>query len=189
VRRGLFLDRDGIINEDKGYVHRVEDFVFLPGIFELCATAQRIGFLPIVVTNQAGIGRGYYTEGDFTRLTTWMLEQFRARGVRIAGVYHCPYHPTAGIGAYRRDSYDRKPSPGMILRACAELDLDPSGSVLIGDKASDIDAGRAARVGYNVMLSEGTGASRLEHGLAFPDLNAIRHWMEHQFAARQFGVE
>jgi len=177
MTRGLFLDRDGVINVDKGYVHRVEDFVFLPGIFELCATAQQLGFLPIVVTNQAGIGRGYYTEGDYLQLTDWMLERFNARGIRIGRVYHCPFHPTAGVGKYRRDSYDRKPNPGMILRARADFDLDLTQSVLIGDKDSDIGAGRAAGVAYNIRLSPQLSIGEGAMELAFADLATIEDWL------------
>ena len=96
-RKALFLDRDGVINVEKNYVYRIEDFEFLPGIFELCALAQRLGFLLVVITNQAGIGRGFYSEADFQQLTSWMLAQFQARGISIEQVYHFPYHPIAHI--------------------------------------------------------------------------------------------
>jgi D-glycero-D-manno-heptose 1,7-bisphosphate phosphatase len=147
ARKALFLDRDGVINVDRHHVHRIEDFEFLPGIFELCAAAADRGYLLVVVTNQAGIGRGLYTEADFQRLTAWMVSVFRQRGIDIARVYHCPYHPTAGIGAYRRESFDRKPNPGMLLKARDDLGLDLSRSVFIGDKDSDMAAGLAAGVG------------------------------------------
>lgn len=179
--RALFLDRDGIINVDSGYVHRIDDFAFVDGIFELGVWAQSLGLLPIVITNQAGIGRGLYTEDDFERITAWMLDQFRLRGVHIAGVYHCPFHPTAGIGVYRRESFDRKPNPGMILKARTDFGLDLSESVLLGDKDSDVEAGRAAGVRYNVKLVRETAADaggRLE----FPDLHAVGAWL-----ARTFG--
>ncbi|MGQ9861555.1 MAG: D-glycero-alpha-D-manno-heptose-1,7-bisphosphate 7-phosphatase [Thiobacillaceae bacterium] len=152
-RRALFLDRDGVINVEKNYVHRIEDFEFLPGIFELCATARELGYLIVVITNQAGIGRGYYTEAAFQRLTEWMLGAFRARGIDIARVYHCPYHPTAGVGEYKRESFDRKPNPGMIFKAKHELGLDLAQCVLIGDKDSDVEAGRAAGVGLLCKLA------------------------------------
>jgi D-glycero-D-manno-heptose 1,7-bisphosphate phosphatase len=147
-RKALFLDRDGVINVEKNYVYRIEDFEFLPGIFDLCTIAKQRGFLLVVITNQAGIGRGYYSEADFNRLTEWMLEEFQAHDIKIDRVYHCPYHPTAGIGKYRQESFDRKPNPGMILKARQEFNLNLSQSVLIGDKNSDIEAGRAAGVGY-----------------------------------------
>jgi len=180
VNRALFLDRDGVINTDGNYVHRIEDFEFVPGIFELCLSAQDAGFMPIVVTNQAGIGRGYYTEQDFADLTAWMLEQFIARGVRIGRVYHCPYHPTAGVGTYRRDSFDRKPNPGMILHAKRDFDFHLAACVLIGDKESDLVAGRAAGVGFNVRLRQGADAN-VQGSLEFSTLLEIGDWFGRTF--------
>ena len=167
-RKALFLDRDGVINVDRNYVHRVEDFEFLPGIVELCAAAGARGYLIVVVTNQAGIGRGYYTEADFQRLTAWMVGTFRQRSIDIARVYHCPYHPTAGVGEYRRESFDRKPNPGMLLKARDELGLDLAGSVLIGDKDSDIEAGRAAGVSHLIKLVHDAAAARPDTGRGWP---------------------
>lgn len=143
----LFLDRDGVINTDHAYVHRKEDFHFIDGIFELVATAKLAGYLVVVVTNQAGIGRGYYSEVDFQKLMGWVEEQFKARGGSIDAVYFCPDHPEHGIGRYRQESEFRKPQPGMILRAAHEHDVDLNGSILIGDKHSDIEAGLRAGVG------------------------------------------
>jgi D-glycero-D-manno-heptose 1,7-bisphosphate phosphatase len=156
VNKALFLDRDGVINVERGYVHRREDFQFLDGIFDLCRAAQRMGYLVVVATNQAGIARGYYTETEFLELTAWMAGRFAEHSIRIAGVYYCPYHPEHGIGPYRRDTEERKPRPGMILRAQADLELDLSASVLIGDKASDIAAAEAAGVGIKVLLLPGS---------------------------------
>lgn len=178
ARRALFLDRDGVINVEKNYVYRIEDFEFLPGIFELCATARELDYLLVVITNQAGIGRGYYTEADFQRLTEWMLGEFRTRGIDIARVYHCPYHPTAGLGDYKRESFDRKPNPGMILRARQDLGLDLGGSILLGDKDSDIEAGRAAGVGHLIKLSSGLASAEEEHGVeSVLDLESARQWL------------
>jgi D-glycero-D-manno-heptose 1,7-bisphosphate phosphatase len=151
--RALFLDRDGVINIERGYLHRQEEFEFREGIFEVCRSAQALGYLLLVVTNQAGIARGYYTETDFLRLTDWMLEEFGKRQVRIARVYYCPYHPVHGLGHYRLDSPDRKPKPGMLFRAQADFGLDLRASVLIGDKLSDIQAAQAAGVGTIVWLT------------------------------------
>lgn len=164
--KALFLDRDGVINREKDYVHRVEDFEFVDGIFELCRAAQAQGYLPVVITNQSGIGRGYYSEAQFQELTAWMKREFALHGVEIARVYHCPYHPDAGIGEYRAESFDRKPNPGMILRAEQDLDLDLARSVLVGDRKSDMQAGEAAGVGCRVLLRTGhsePGAERLAH--------------------------
>jgi D-glycero-D-manno-heptose 1,7-bisphosphate phosphatase len=149
----LLLDRDGVINVDHGYVWRAADFEFMPGIFDLGRAAHGLGWRLVVITNQAGIGRGLYTEADFETLTGWMRERFAAEGAALDGVYHCPTHPTAGRGPYRVDSTLRKPGPGMILQARAELGLDLRRSVLVGDKDSDIAAGLAAGVGLNLLLS------------------------------------
>jgi D-glycero-D-manno-heptose 1,7-bisphosphate phosphatase len=149
----LFLDRDGVINVDHGYVHRQQDFEFLRGIFDLARTARALGLRLVVVTNQAGIGRGLFCEADFERLTAWMCGRFADEGAPIDAVYHCPTHPTAGIGAYRVDSPRRKPGPGMILEARDELGLDLGASILLGDKRSDLEAGLAAGVGLNLLLA------------------------------------
>jgi D-glycero-D-manno-heptose 1,7-bisphosphate phosphatase len=153
--RALFLDRDGVINEDRGYVHRREDFVFLDGVFDACRRAAGLGYRLVVVTNQSGIGRGVYAEKDFRQLNEWMLAQFARRGVAIGGVYHDSTHPQCGLGEYRRVSAGRKPGPGMIFRARDELDLDLSRSALVGDRESDIAAARAAGVGTAILVEAG----------------------------------
>lgn len=146
-RPALFLDRDGVINEDREYVHLPEQVEFIDGVFDLVAGANRAGRLVVVVTNQAGIGRGFYLESQFLALTKWMKARFAERGGRIDAVYFCPYHPEYGVGPYRRESEFRKPAPGMLLQAQRELGIDMQRSILIGDKLSDIAAGRAAGVG------------------------------------------
>lgn len=158
MRAALFLDRDGVINVERDYVHRVEDVDFVDGIFTLCKAAQDAGLALVIVTNQAGIGRGYYTEEQFRALMDWMQDRFGERGVVIDAVYFCPFHPDHGIGKYRFDSFDRKPKPGMILRAQAELDIDLGASCLVGDKDSDIEAARAAGVGTAVLFASGEHA-------------------------------
>jgi D-glycero-D-manno-heptose 1,7-bisphosphate phosphatase len=152
MNKALFLDRDGVVNVECCYVHRPEDFFFQEGIFDLCRAAQSLGYLLVIATNQAGIARGYYTEPEFLELTEWMAGQFVRQGITITRVYYCPYHPVHGIGKYKRDSVDRKPKPGMFLRAKADLNLDLTSSILIGDKLSDIKAGRSAGVGTTILL-------------------------------------
>lgn len=153
----LFLDRDGVINVDHGYVYLKENFHFIDGIFELVAAAKEAGYLVVIVTNQAGIGRGYYTEDDFNKLMKWVTQQFDQKGGCIDGVYFCPYHPVHGIGEYRRLSDDRKPRPGMFLRAAADLAIDLGNSIMVGDKASDMEAAGAAGVGTLLFLGPGSG--------------------------------
>lgn len=150
--KALFLDRDGVINSDTGYVYRPEDFEFTPGIFELCRAAQVSGYRLIVVTNQAGIARGHFSEADFWHLTDWMKQRFVENSIHIARVYYCPYHPEFGHGPYKRESRDRKPNPGMLLQAQSDFDLDLASSFLIGDKLSDFEAARAAGVGTPILL-------------------------------------
>jgi len=138
-RLALFLDRDGVINIDQGYVHRVDQFVWIPGVFDTARTANRLGLAVIVATNQAGIARGYYSERQFQELTDWMKAQFAAADAPLAGVYYCPYHPD-GLPPYDKDSPFRKPGTGMLVQAAAEHGLDLAASVLIGDRESDIAA-------------------------------------------------
>ena len=161
MRRALFLDRDGVINIDRGYVGTRGDFEYAEGIFDLCRYATDRGFLLLVITNQAGIARGYYSERDFLALTEWMCATFRDHGAPIAKVYFCPFHPEHGLGEYKRDSSFRKPGPGMILQAQTEFDIDLKRSVLVGDRVTDIRAGAAAGVGCNLLYR-----ARLESGEA-----------------------
>jgi D-glycero-D-manno-heptose 1,7-bisphosphate phosphatase len=175
--KALFLDRDGVINVETQYVHTREAFRFQDGIFELCRAAQSLGYLIVVVTNQAGIARGFYTESEFLDLTDWMVNEFARETITIAHVYYCPYHPIHGIGGYRQDSPDRKPNPGMLLRARADLDLELASSILIGDSLSDIHAGEAAGVGTTILLrSHAVGASKRDATHYLTDsLDKIRH--------------
>ena len=162
--KALFLDRDGVINLERHYVHSCDKFQFQDGIFELCRAAQNLRYLLVVVTNQAGIARGYYTEQDFLQLTQWMIDRFAEQQIKIARVYYCPYHPVHGVRGYKRDSPDRKPKPGMLLRAQRDLDLDLSSSVLIGDQASDMKAARAAGIGTKIALCpDAAEIKALEH--------------------------
>jgi D-glycero-D-manno-heptose 1,7-bisphosphate phosphatase len=152
-RGALFLDRDGVINVDRGYVHHPEQFEFTTGIFELARfVVNDLCWGLVVVTNQSGIGRGFFDESAYDRLTRWMCDRFAAENAPITKVYHCPYHPEFGIGPYRRDHPWRKPKPGMILQAAADLDLDLLRSAIIGDSTDDMVAGAAAGVGLCIRL-------------------------------------
>jgi D-glycero-D-manno-heptose 1,7-bisphosphate phosphatase len=146
MRGALFIDRDGVVNKDHGYVHHRDQFEFIDGIFDLCRAAVSYGLDIVVVTNQAGIGRGLYTEEDFILLTAWMRARFIEEGAPIRAVYFCPFHPEHGIGLYKRDSPDRKPGPGMFLKAQDELGIDLSASLMIGDRESDLLAALRAGV-------------------------------------------
>ncbi len=146
--RAVFLDRDGVINVEKEYLHTIDAFEFIDGVFEACRHFQTLGYGLIIVTNQSGIGRGYYTEDDFESVTTWMLEQFHSHDIQIDAIYHCPHTPDKGCSC-------RKPNPGMLLQAAKEHGLDLSESWMIGDKESDIEAAKAAGVGHTILVRSG----------------------------------
>lgn len=156
MKQALFLDRDGVINVDHGYVHSPNQVDFIDGIFELVKYAKAANFIVVIVTNQAGIGRGYYTEEEFHNLMEWMKDRFVERDGLIDAIYYCPYHPEYGIGEYKRDSECRKPNPGMLLQAKRDFDIDMERSVFIGDKPSDIYAGRKAGVGNLLLFEQNT---------------------------------
>lgn len=146
LRRAAFIDRDGVLNEDHGYVYKPRDFHWLPQAIEALALLQNAGHALVVVTNQSGIARGLYSEADLALLNQHITAQLQAQGVQLAGIYACPHHPEGRLAPYRSDCDCRKPKPGLIQRAARELGLDPAKSVLFGDKPSDIQAGRSAGV-------------------------------------------
>ena len=143
----VFLDRDGVINVDHGYVSTWERFEFLPGVPEALRALQDAGYLIIVVSNQSGIGRGYYCEADVESLNQAVAQHLGSTvGVTLSEFYHCPHHPTEAKGEFRRQCDCRKPAPGMIRQAVLDHGIDLKTSLLVGDKDSDIEAGRAAGV-------------------------------------------
>jgi D-glycero-D-manno-heptose 1,7-bisphosphate phosphatase len=154
-RPAAFIDRDGVINRDTGYVFRIDDFHVLPGVPEGLRCLQGAGYALVLVTNQAGIARGYYTEDQFERLTAHMENLLKAEGIFFAGIYYCPHHPDGIVETYSTVCDCRKPSPGMLMLAAEELCLDLSASVLVGDKRSDIEAARAAGVRRAIIVQSG----------------------------------
>ncbi|MCU0922366.1 MAG: D-glycero-beta-D-manno-heptose 1,7-bisphosphate 7-phosphatase, partial [Burkholderiaceae bacterium] len=159
LQRAAFLDRDGVINIDRGYVYRREDFQFVAGALEGARRLHEMGFLLVVTSNQSGIGRGLYTEADFHALTGWMRDEFQTAGAPLAGVYYCPHHPTEAIGAYLRVCECRKPAPGMLHAAARDLGIHLKSSAMFGDKSSDLEAARTAGVPIRVLL--GTDAREM----------------------------
>ncbi len=149
-QRALFLDRDGTINVDKHYVYRPQDFEWVPGIIELCQAAQRIGYAIIIITNQSGIERGYYTEQDYEDFMRFLYEQFAVHGINITGALHCPL---------LHDDLNRKPAPGLFLKAAAQWDIDTAASLSLGDKERDVEAGINAGIGRNYLLATHTSSS------------------------------
>ena len=154
LRPALFLDRDGVLNVDHGYVSRWEDFQWIPGAKEVIGAFNRADWLVIVVTNQSGIGRGYYTEADMQALHARMIEDLAASGGRIDAIYFAPEHPEAPLEEYRHPNPpNRKPNPGMLLTALAEWPVDAERSIMVGDKPADLEA--AMRAGIRGFLFEG----------------------------------
>jgi D-glycero-D-manno-heptose 1,7-bisphosphate phosphatase len=178
LRPALFLDRDGVINVDFGYVHRADQVAFIDGIFDLCRTAHERGYLTVVITNQAGIARGIYSEADFRNLMDWMKTRFAAADAMIDAVYHCPHHPEHGHGIYHQRCTCRKPEPGLFLAAQRDLSLDLSKSILVGDKMRDIEAGRRAGVARRILLSQSGPDLLSPQEIALPTLLSVR---EHVF--------
>jgi D-glycero-D-manno-heptose 1,7-bisphosphate phosphatase len=176
--RGLFLDRDGVINHEIGYLYQSAEVVFVDGIFSLCRTAQTLGYRLMVVTNQAGIARGFYTEADYQQLMLWMRDQFHREGVHLDAVYHCPYHPIHGVGDYKREHEDRKPGTGMLRRGAREFNLDLAESILIGDRCSDIAAANSAGLRQAFLLA-GTEAPGACTGsfLQITGLHEAERWL------------
>ena len=166
MRPALFLDRDGVINFDYGYVHCIKMFKFQPGIFDFVSKAKANGFLCVVVTNQSGIGRGLYTHEKFKALSVWMCEKFKTKNANIDAIYYSPFHPTDGKGKYLLKENTRKPGSGMFTEAARDLNIDLSKSIMIGDNSTDMKASLSANVGRNYLLcgSDGLEVRDETHG-------------------------
>jgi len=149
MNKALFLDRDGVINVEKEYLYKIEDFEFIDGIFDLCKYYQKLAFIIIVVTNQSGIARKYYSEEDFKILTTFMIDEFLSQGIKITHVYHCPHHESIS-----GKCECRKPHPGMLLEAKSDYDIDLEHSIIIGDKERDVEAGLNAGLSETYLFDE-----------------------------------
>ena len=152
MQKALFLDRDGVINIDKKYVYKIEDFEFCKGVFETLRHFQSLGYKLIIVTNQSGIGRGYYSEEDFQKLTQWMCEALLHVKITIDAVYHCPHAPEEHCAC-------RKPKSGMFEEAIRAFDIDVKASWMIGDKRSDIEAARSVGIENTIFLGEARESS------------------------------
>jgi D-glycero-D-manno-heptose 1,7-bisphosphate phosphatase len=150
MNKALFLDRDGVINKEKNYLYKIEDFEFLDGVFDTCRYFQEKGYIIIIITNQAGIARKKYTEKDYQLLTTWMINEFQKENIKISKIYHCPHHPD-----FTGECECRKPKPKMILDAMMDFNIDLYQSILVGDKNSDIEAGIKAGICKNYLVSTG----------------------------------
>lgn len=172
------MDRDGIINVDRDFVHRISDFEFREGIFDVARLAHANGLLLIVVTNQSGIARGFYSEDDFATLTAWMCQRFEDEDAPIDRVYHCPVHPDFPRAEHAKFESWRKPAPGMLLQAAQDFDIDLSASFMMGDRRSDLQAANAAGVGsflFVLSSQSGDAGSGVEY---CDDLRDAQLWLK-----------
>lgn len=157
MKRAVFVDRDGTINVEKDYLYRVEDFEFIPGTPQALSLLNEAGFLVVVVTNQSGVARGYYTEEDVGILHRHIATQLAQNGARVDAWYYCPHHPS-GRGRYALPCHCRKPLPGMLLEAARRHNIDLDASIVIGDKLADVEAGIAAGC-RTILVRTGYGAA------------------------------
>jgi D-glycero-D-manno-heptose 1,7-bisphosphate phosphatase len=165
ARPALFLDRDGVLNVDRNYVYRVEDFEWIEGAVETIRNFNQRGWWVFVVTNQSGIARGYYTEDQMQGLHAWLNKELEAQQARIDRLYHCPFHEQGTVERYRKDSFDRKPKPGMLLQAMTDFPVIRERSFMIGDKQADLEAAKAAGI-RGFLFTGGNLASFAEWALA-----------------------
>ncbi|OON39856.1 D-glycero-beta-D-manno-heptose-1,7-bisphosphate 7-phosphatase [Izhakiella australiensis] len=151
----IFLDRDGTLNVDHGYVYEIDNFEFIDGAIEALRELKEMGYLLVLVTNQSGIARGMFSEEDFAQLTEWMDWSLADRDVDLDGIYYCPHHPQGSIDAFRQACNCRKPQPGMLLDAQKYLRIDMARSIMVGDKLEDMQAAAAAGVGKKALVRTG----------------------------------
>ena len=144
--KAIFLDRDGVINKDFGYVFKIEDFVFTKGALSAMKYLIDLNYVLFIITNQSGIGRGYFTENDFLKLDSYIKKILKKHGIIIKETFYCPHHPEAKIEKYKQECSCRKPKTGMLDRAFSKYEIDKSSSFLIGDKLTDIEAGKSAKI-------------------------------------------
>lgn len=166
MAKAAFIDRDGVINEERGFVHRSADFEFIAGSVDALRRLRSAGYLLVVITNQSGIARGLYSEADFQELNAYMRERLSAVGVTLDGIQYCPHLPDAAVARYRQDCECRKPRAGMLLAASRELNIEAAQSILVGDRLADIGAGRAAGVGRCYLVRSGKPLSDSDVALA-----------------------
>lgn len=183
MEKAVFIDRDGVINVEKNYVHKIEDFSFIPGTFSALRILKSLNFRLIIITNQSGIARGFYTKADVDELHRYMLNILKENEVEIDAVYICPHHPEGKIDRFAVNCGCRKPNPGMILSAKDRFNLDLKESILVGDKISDINAGINAGIGLNILVESGHLINideKMKCNYVFPNLQKFANWLKFQ---------
>ena len=185
LHKAAFLDRDGVINKDRAYVHRWENFEFVPGAVEGMRRLQEAGYMLIVVTNQSGLARGYYTEVEYQALTHHIRQELEYQGVKLAGVYHCPHHPNGSVPHLSIECDCRKPAPGLVVQAVRELGISLADSIMIGDKPADIEAARAAGVARAYQVDSDNPESSPQSSAADGHYPNLLSCVDHLFPYRE----
>jgi len=168
--KAVFLDRDGVINHDKAYVYKFEDFEFIEGIVDALKYLQNQGYALIIVTNQSGIGRGYYTEADYQSLTTSYRNILEKAGIEILDVLHCPHHPSANCEC-------RKPKPGLFLQAIEKYDIDVKNSLMFGDKLTDMQAAAEAGIENLFLIAKSKKNTAIDSAYTFKIVESVYHFL------------
>ena len=163
----IFLDRDGVINHEVNYLHKISEFRFIDGIFNSCKYFKDLGYQIIIVSNQSGIGRGYYSENEYQYLTNWLLDQFQQNDINILDVFHCPHNPDGNCNC-------RKPMPGMFMEAKKTYDIDMKKSWMIGDKETDIQAAIASGISNTILVKSGHPIDKKSSAAVF-FINSIKN--------------
>jgi D-glycero-D-manno-heptose 1,7-bisphosphate phosphatase len=179
VNKAAFIDRDGVINEDRAYVHRIADFAFIPGSVEALRALHEAGYLLVVITNQSGIARGLFSEAEYRHLEEYFCTSLSRAGVQLDSIQYCPHLPDAPLPEYRLDCDCRKPRPGMLLAAVKQLDIDLSQSILVGDRRADVEAGRAAGVSRCFLVRSGQPLCAADEVVADAVFDDLAHCARH----------
>ena len=190
LRKAAFLDRDGVINKDKGYVGRWEDFEFVPGALRGMKLLQNMGYVLVIVTNQSGLARAYYSEEQYQALNRQIYAALKQARIQVGGIYHCPHHPKGVVPELSIHCECRKPAPGLLIRASRDLSLSMQDSLLIGDMPSDIEAARAAGLAKAYAVSSknfAASATLFDSDGYFDNLLACAKYLvhTHKFAQSQ----
>ncbi|KEY91712.1 D,D-heptose 1,7-bisphosphate phosphatase [Candidatus Photodesmus blepharus] len=173
IKPAIFLDRDGVINIDYGYVHNKRNFDFIENVFEATQNLKKMGYMLVLVTNQSGIAQGIFTKESFLSLTCWMNRCFSNNNVNFDAIYYCPHHAERGIGKYKKNCYCRKPNPGMLIAACKSLQIDMKNSAMIGDKIEDMMAAKSAGINTRILVRTGKSITDAGKKLATVVLDSI----------------
>jgi D-glycero-D-manno-heptose 1,7-bisphosphate phosphatase len=177
TRSCIFLDRDGVINKDTGYVSEWKHFEFIPGAIGAMKDLSDAGYLLAIITNQSGIARGYYSLEDYQLLTEQILHSLQTAGIKVLGVYYCPHHPAGIVQKFSVQCNCRKPAPGMILRAAIDHDLELASSIFVGDKLSDMQAAFAAGIGQRYLVGASESISETDRALITGEYVDLADWV------------